>query len=284
LRLRYNTEKLEQMIYDFHVATGISASVFDVHCRPVANCHLNSCAFCALVQSTGEGVARCHASDERLLSEACRAREAVTRPCHAGLADTAVPIYSQNTLLGYIVFGQIGRESDGKFEEILKNIQGLGVDPLLAEQAFRQVVSFDSQKLKSAASLATMLTKYILLEHLIEPDTSGDLEAVTAYIEEHLTEELTVSSICRRFHTSKNRLYDLFREQIGYTVKEYINERRIGRAEELLKTTSHSVRQVGELCGIDHYQYFCRLFKEKKGHTPLQFRKQWAKKQNGRCG
>ena len=62
-------------------------------------------------------------------------------------------------------------------------------------------------------------------------------------------------------------------------MREYVNERRLACAERLLRTTDLPVYMICERCGIENYQYFCRRFKQKKGLTPLRYRKKWLGEQ-----
>ena len=275
--LRYNTEKLNKVVVDFHVVTGIPVSILDADCNHLAGYPVKTNKFCKLVQSCHEGLERCGKSDRELLNEAKNKKCAVTRHCHAGLADTVVPIYSHDRLLGFIMFGQIGdgEESKTPFSEIYKNLCDLDIDKKELESAYENFVFPDKEKIESATAIVTIMTKYILLEHMIEPECKDDLNEIINFIDENLSEDLSVTSICRRFLISKNTLYGFFREHFNCSVKEYVNARKIDHAEKLLKTTQYSVSEISELCGINNYQYFCRIFKRAKGETPLQYRKKW---------
>lgn len=276
--LKYNVEKLKKVIDDFNIITGIPVSMCDVDGKQLAGCVMQSKnRFCELVQSTAEGMERCRASDERLVAKATERRCAVSCRCHAGLADTVVPIYAQEQFLGFVIFGQIGDGEGQKtpFEEVYERVKDLGLDEGELRTAYESFYFFDRRKLESATEIVTILIKYILLEHIIEPEFENEIRNIVSYIDGNLTEDLSVAKLCRRFLISKNTLYGIFHEHFNCSVKEYILSRRMECAERLLKTTSYSVREVGERCGLGNYQYFCRVFKQQNGDTPLQFRKKW---------
>jgi AraC-like DNA-binding protein len=178
-------------------------------------------------------------------------------------------------LIGFIIFGQID-VSDGKrtpFDEIYERVKDLDIDREALKAAYESSVFSDRKKIDSAAEIVSILTKYILFEHLIEPEYGRMSENVARYIDENITEELGVGVICKQFHISKSMLYREFHARFGCTVGEYITSKRIEAAEKLLRTTQLSVSEISEKCGIDNYQYFCRLFKKSRGLTPLQYRK-----------
>jgi AraC-like DNA-binding protein len=118
-----------------------------------------------------------------------------------------------------------------------------------------------------ADSLFRQIREFLQIKSL-----SG-VRVLNRYDVENITEELGVGVICKHFHISKSMLYREFHARFGCTVGEYITSKRIEAAEKLLRTTQLSVSEISEKCGIDNYQYFCRLFKKSRGLTPLQYRK-----------
>ena len=96
---------------------------------------------------------------------------------------------------------------------------------------------------------------------------------IEQYIEANLGERLSVPELCDRFSVSKFALYRLFREEFQTTVTEFILEKRIDLACQLLgEPQFQSITQVSEACGFADYNYFIRVFKARKGVTPLKYR------------
>ncbi|MBQ9116311.1 MAG: AraC family transcriptional regulator [Clostridia bacterium] len=65
---------------------------------------------------------------------------------------------------------------------------------------------------------------------------------------------------------------ELFKRLIGVSPKEYISEMRIKNAEELLLTTSMSIKEISASLGFSNQYYFSNFFKKKKGGYPEAFR------------
>ncbi len=273
---KFNIEKLEKILEDYHEVTGTTVAFFDTQFNRLFYCPKNMTRFCDMIQGTPEGANRCATSDCKLLAKCLEERRPVIHRCHAGLVDAAVPIMNGEVFIGFIVFGQLRDDSIQKvpFKDVYENIKDLDLDREELRRSYNQLVFLDRKKVESAAEIFIMLTKYIYVERLIEQEySSKEMERIAEYIDAHLTEKLSVSSLCRSFNLSKNALYNLFNVHMECPVKEYINARRLERAEQLLKTTELPIYEVCEQCGIENYQYFCRLFKKEKGETPLQYRK-----------
>ena len=280
--ISYDREKLQKAINHFYSLTGISIAVYDTYFKPLAvakSSQPNS--FCAMIQSTPEGMSRCIRSDHMLLKECMERQCSVTHCCHAGLTDTAVPIISNNnTLLGFILFGQVGDIGDDSphFSEIYEKVKDMDLKWPNLETAYKELTFFDSQKIDSAAQVVSMLTKCIWLENMIQSESNNDFEKLLEYVQTNLTEKLTVFGLCRKFNVSKNALYQYFRVHFDRTVNEHIRYLRLTQAEHLLKTTNLSIYEICEIVGIDNYHYFCRMFKKEKSITALQYRKQYLQK------
>ena len=107
----------------------------------------------------------------------------------------------------------------------------------------------------------------------MQPGTEKYLEQVTAFMREHLTENLTVEDMAAAAGLSKYYFGRLFTQETGITPHRYFNNMRIQKAKLLLHTTNASVEAVCEACGFENTSNFIRLFRTCTGMTPAAFRK-----------
>lgn len=68
-----------------------------------------------------------------------------------------------------------------------------------------------------------------------------------------------------------------FKREVGKTMLQYVNEKRIEKAKTLLKTGKLQIQTVAQQCGFLDLNYFCRVFKKIQGKTPTDFRCSVAK-------
>lgn len=97
--------------------------------------------------------------------------------------------------------------------------------------------------------------------------------AVMGYINTHLHENITIDDVCEAVHMSKYHFCRKFKEQTGQTFMEYLLKTRIVQASEFLTKTDMSVGDVSDRCGFSSVSYFCRVFKEHMGTSPLKYKK-----------
>ena len=61
------------------------------------------------------------------------------------------------------------------------------------------------------------------------------------------------------------------------SISDYVIEKRLSLAKNLLRKTDMSIVEIAERSGFSYSSYFVRLFKKKTGITPQQYREQQAK-------
>ena len=78
---------------------------------------------------------------------------------------------------------------------------------------------------------------------------------------------------------SYSRLATLFKQYVGITIVDYVNEKRMIYAKRLLRTTKLTTLQISEMIGYNSLSSFNHLFKDTYGVTPTEYRKEHSKKQ-----
>lgn len=94
------------------------------------------------------------------------------------------------------------------------------------------------------------------------------IQKVQTYISEHYTEKLTVDSLAALIGLNPVYFGILFKENIGCSVKKYINQIKINHAENLLLSGEFTITNVALACGFEDVYYFSKLFKSLKGYPP----------------
>ncbi|MGD1862104.1 MAG: response regulator [Leptolyngbyaceae cyanobacterium] len=98
------------------------------------------------------------------------------------------------------------------------------------------------------------------------------LSNVFEYIERHYQEPINLSDVAQDAGYSPAYLTNLVQSETGLTIKRWIIERRMVQARQLLKTTTHSVRQIAERSGYTDAGYFARQFRQFHGVSPQIWR------------
>lgn len=100
------------------------------------------------------------------------------------------------------------------------------------------------------------------------------VQKVILAVDMDVSQSLTLKDFSRQLNVNSAYLSGLFKRELGVTLTEYVTDRRIRHAKNLLLTSQSPVKAVAKQVGIPDVQYFCRLFKRKVGITPARFREQ----------
>lgn len=90
---------------------------------------------------------------------------------------------------------------------------------------------------------------------------------VITYIQEHLTEDINVDVLAKQCYISKYYLMRQFKEATGYSIHQYINEKRIQAARRMILSGMPASKACYE-CGFRDYSTFARRFKMIVGMAP----------------
>ena len=94
-----------------------------------------------------------------------------------------------------------------------------------------------------------------------------------AWMHAHFTENVPIEEIAAMEHLSESRYRSVFRRHTGLSPSEYRIALRMQYACELLTTSSRSITDISSACGYSDVLYFIRLFKQKIGVPPGEYRK-----------
>lgn len=84
--------------------------------------------------------------------------------------------------------------------------------------------------------------------------------------------DLSVGLLAEWLHCSPDYLSHLFKSATGESLSAFITRKRLERADDLLRTTALSVKEISWACGFSYESYFTRKFKERFGVTPMAHR------------
>ena len=82
----------------------------------------------------------------------------------------------------------------------------------------------------------------------------------------------TVKYLAEQVHLSPGYLGDLLKKETGKNAQDHIHFYLIEEAKNILLSTNKSVGEIAYALGFEYPQYFNKLFKQKTGKTPLEFR------------
>ena len=98
------------------------------------------------------------------------------------------------------------------------------------------------------------------------------MKKVLAYIHRHLDQNIALEDLAGIACITKPYLIRLFKREFGTSPVQYINKKKVEKAQLLLFTTDKPVKEVAYALGYSDHSYFIRLFHKLTGMTPLEYK------------
>ena len=98
-------------------------------------------------------------------------------------------------------------------------------------------------------------------------------QRVIEYLDRNYCDEnISLDLLASEMHFSVSYLVKDFKRYTGKSIKEYITEKRIGKAKELLSSNKYKISEIGQKVGYPNSQSFINIFKKYVGETPGEFK------------
>lgn len=92
------------------------------------------------------------------------------------------------------------------------------------------------------------------------------------YIHEHITEKISLDVLARLTEKSAAYLSAEFKNEVGLTVTDYIQQQKIENSKDFLELTNMSIHEIATLFSFCNTAYYARVFKKHMGMTPSVYR------------
>ncbi len=273
MKVKFDVPKLKYLLNAFCDLTKMTITLFDTQ----LNCITDAGEwkqYCLAIGNEPNLLAKCEGCNRDNAAKALNQRDTHIYTCHAGICEAVVPIFIEDKPIAYLMIGKF-RDVEKYYssDEMVKNAaKTYGLDEVKLLKAYCQLPLFTKSSIDNAIIILKSLIYYICDEKAIRIERDISAIELDKYIEDHITEKITLDSLGRAFNKNRNQINKMFKENFGSSPLEHIINRRIELAKKLLLTTQLSVREISSRVGMDTYDHFYRIFKKKTGVSLAQFR------------
>ena len=160
----------------------------------------------------------------------------------------------------------LSKEEQSRFLYFIHNLS--------EKRAFGQDILDQSLFLELMTFLNTIyLSRCVCAPKLIESVSKSrhsKIDDVLSYINQHLSEDLSIAALESQFYISSSYLRKIFKDATGTTVNQYVIAKRISYAKALL-SEGYAVAEVSSLCGFGDYSNFLKSFTKVVGIPPKKY-------------
>jgi len=152
-------------------------------------------------------------------------------------------------------------------------------DPAIYEK--KNWIKQKTQYNRIAGQLETSGILKQLLARFIQDEKKGDYDPVLLtsfrkvfnHINRHLNQEIKIEQLAELAFCSRDHFTRKFKHITGMVPVDYINKKRVEKAQILLLTTALSQKEISERAGFNSLQYYTLIFKKYTGTSPARYRK-----------
>lgn len=165
-----------------------------------------------------------------------------------------------------------------KFFEIIVTAYNITVEtkPGYTNQEYQN--AFATLSTETNFNSIRTFTQKILLEfttainQIKNQEKNPVIAKVTDYINQNLSQDLSLEQMADYVNISSFYLSKLFKEETGVSFINYLTDCRLEKAKELLQKKEYSIKEITAMTGYNDQNYFSRLFKNKFGISPSEYR------------
>lgn len=181
-------------------------------------------------------------------------------PCPAGSDSNALVIFTE--VEDSILNTHVCRVDSGEFAADLK----LLIEEIATERKY------------SRESASCILKKILIKLHrdnaIASSKSRGAVDKVISYISESFTREVSNAELAALVGYHEFHLNRLFARYTGTSIHQYIINKRLSAARELILSTDLPLSEISEQTGFNNYSFFSSYFKKRFGISPARFRSQ----------
>lgn len=199
----------------------------------------------------------------------------------------------------YYISNLMVESLEKELERVLDKLKEQKVPLIIVSSLFRNVIIFAAEQLNSEMKrydIEYILDELIstskdynelksgildILNEIINKNVDDGkkknsrklIDSIKKYIDNNISEQLSVQKLCEIFDISPTYLNILFRKFENTSFTKYLTHRRVDKAKELMTNNPQlSVKDISELLGYSDQFYFSKVFKSVVGVSPSEFK------------
>lgn len=272
-----NPLDISTILKEFYMISGFRISIHDAEFNEIYAYPENLSPFCSVIQRELKNRKQCQHNDSLAFKKVKETGEITVYRCSHGLFEAVAPIYHYGILSGYFMMGQICDDKQGNYRQLYRSAYSVLQDEEQAKQTVDTVKEVPEQRIKSYIAIMSIIAEYVTQTNRLSPGNSNLAVLIKTYLNQNYSSKITLEVLAERFNCSQSLLIKSFKKEFNTTIMKELMEVRLEKAEEHLKKSRISLKEIADECGFSDQNYFSKVFATKYGCSPSEYRKRLHK-------
>ncbi len=226
-------------------------------------------AYCAKLQSSPKMKAECGQCERAALSIARKDLKTRYFTCHAGLKECISPIVYNNEVLGFVMIGQVlFTEDSGTNIDLVRDwIEENGFNFSEIRSLYLMLPRIAREKQQALLKMIGALASLVHIEGIVRRIDLPLTARIEKYIDEHLTEPITLADIAQALNVSRSTICHTLRAEKNSTLVKLVNRKRVEVVQQAINS-GKTVAAAAELAGFSSVSYCSRVFLQITNRRP----------------
>lgn len=272
-----NPLDISTILKEFYMVSGFRISIHDAEFNEIYAYPENLSPFCSAIQRELKNKKQCQHNDSVAFRKVKETGEITVYRCSHGLLEAVAPIYHYGILSGYFMMGQVCDDKQGNHKQLYRSAYNVLQDEEQARQMINTVKEVPEKMIKSYIAIMTVIAEYVTQTNRLSPGNSNLAVLIKTYLNQNYSSKITLEILAERFNCSQSLLIKSFKKEFNTTIMKELMEVRLKKAEEHLKKSRISLKEIADDCGFSDQNYFSKVFATKYGCSPSEYRKKQHK-------
>lgn len=269
--------EITTILKEFYMISGFRISIHDAEFNEIFAYPAELSQYCAAVQRDPRIRKQCLKTDAEAFAKVKQTGEVAVYRCKHGLYEAVAPIYHYGILSGYFMMGQVCDNKEKCRDSLYRSVYDVLPDEKQAAEAVESVHEVPEKLIASYISIMTVIAEYVTETNRLSPGNGNLAVLIKTYITQNYASKITLDVLAGRFNCSQSLLIKTFKKEYGTTIMTALMEVRLERAEEHLRKSRISLKEIADECGFSDQNYFSKVFAAKFGCSPSEYRKRLRK-------
>ena len=268
-------QEIKRMMDSFSDISGLKISLIDNRYRGLVISGYRAGEYCALLHRVQNCLTTCLQSNTEAFQYVTQTKEPYIYRCPFGFVEIVAPIVENEAVYGFLIAGPILEQSKGSVELLYSQAEQYGMcdDREELSQAVESVRYYSSDQIRAFCDMLVLLASYVVQSGQMRTAAKTVGQLAKDYVKRNLSRKISLSELALHIHCSTVTVTQHFRREFGISVMEYITQKKMKLAGQLLTESNLTVGEIAARCGFCDAEYFSKCFKKSFGVCPIDFRK-----------